>query len=84
MRLDKWIWHARFYKSRSLAVQEIKLGRFRLNGVKVDKASMILKKGDLIFFSRDSELRAVRVVEFGFRRGPVEEAKKLYQEIEIK
>jgi ribosome-associated heat shock protein Hsp15 len=79
MRLDKWLWAARFYKTRSLAVQAIDGGRVKLNGERA-KPSKDVKPGDLIEL-RAGELRwHVEVRAVSARRGPAAEAAKLYAE----
>ena len=82
-RLDKWLWYCRFYKSRSIASQAIKSGKFRVNGNKVDKSSMLLREGDIIIFSHGKVLRAVEVVLLGEQRLASEKAVKLYREVSI-
>ena len=81
MRLDKWLWAARFFKTRSLAQQAIAAGRVKLNEARV-KASHDLKPGDAVAV-RVGELEwRVEVNALSDRRGPAEEARKLYQETE--
>jgi ribosome-associated heat shock protein Hsp15 len=79
LRLDKWLWAARFFKTRSLAQQAIAAGRVKLNDARV-KSSHELKIGDAL---------AVRIGDFEWRivvkalsdkRGPAEQARKLYEE----
>ena len=64
-----------------MATKEIKFGRFRLNGTKVEKSSILLKQGDIIVFSRGLELKAVKVVALGTYRGPFSEALTLYEDV---
>jgi len=81
LRLDKWLWSARFYKTRSLAAQAIDGGKVKLNGERA-KPSKEVKPGDVV------ELRAgelhwrVEVRAVSARRGPAAEAAKLYAESE--
>jgi ribosome-associated heat shock protein Hsp15 len=79
MRIDKWLWAARFFKTRSLAQQAVAGGRVKLNGDRV-KAAHAVKVGDALL---------VRIAEFDWdvvvrnlseRRGPAEQARKLYEE----
>jgi len=81
MRVDKWLWAARFFKTRSLAQHAIAAGRVKLNEARV-KSSHELKAGDAL---------AIRVGDFEWhiivnalsdKRGPAEQARKLYQETE--
>ena len=79
MRLDKWLWAARFFKTRSLAQQAIEAGRVRLNDERV-KVSHALKLEDRVAV-RVGELEwQVRVKGLSEKRGPAPEARKLYDE----
>jgi ribosome-associated heat shock protein Hsp15 len=79
MRLDKWLWAARFFKTRSLAQQAIAAGRVKLNDARV-KAAHDLKAGDSVAV-RVGELQwQVEVKALSERRGPAAEARKLYDE----
>jgi ribosome-associated heat shock protein Hsp15 len=81
MRIDKWLWAARFFKTRSLAQQAIAAGRVKLNDARV-KPAHELKVDDAVVV-RVSELEwRVTVRGLSDRRGPAEEAKKLYLESE--
>jgi ribosome-associated heat shock protein Hsp15 len=79
IRIDKWLWQARFYRSRGLAQQATESGIVRLNGARVVKAGHGLKCGDVVTLPRGREVLAVRVVAFGKRRGPASEAQALYE-----
>jgi ribosome-associated heat shock protein Hsp15 len=82
MRIDKWLWAARFFKTRSLAQQAIAAGRVKLNDARV-KPAHELKVDDAVVV-RVSELEwRVTVRGLSDRRGPAEEAKKLYLESEV-
>lgn len=79
MRLDKWLWAARFFKTRSLAQQAIDAGRVKLNDARI-KPSRVLKIEDSLTV-RIGELEwQVQVRALSDKRGPAEEARKLYQE----
>ncbi len=79
MRLDKWLWAARFFKTRSLAQQAIEAGRVKLNEQRV-KPAHALKVSDSIWIRvGDFEWR-IHVKALSERRGPAEEARKLYEE----
>jgi ribosome-associated heat shock protein Hsp15 len=79
VRIDKWLWHARFYKTRALAQDAAEAGRIRLNGARVEKAGRGLKLGDLLTVPTGREALVVRVLAFGERRGPAPEARLLYE-----
>lgn len=79
VRLDKWLWAARFFKTRSLATQEIDKGRVHVNG-QVAKPSRDLKPGDLIEVRQGLLVRAVHVRGLSHVRGPAPQAQALYEE----
>jgi ribosome-associated heat shock protein Hsp15 len=79
MRLDKWLWAARFFKTRSLAQHAITAGRVKLNEARV-KPAHELKVGDAVFLRKEDLQWQVVVRQLSDRRGPAEEAKKLYVE----
>jgi ribosome-associated heat shock protein Hsp15 len=79
MRLDKWLWAARFYKTRSIAVEEIGKGRVTVNG-QAAKASRDVRAGDLVRFRQGQVDREVQVVELSPTRGPAPVAQTLYNE----
>jgi ribosome-associated heat shock protein Hsp15 len=82
MRLDKWLWHARFFKTRSLAARYIETARCRIDGRVVDKPHANVAPGMVLTFALGSRVRVVRVVALGARRGPAPEAQALYDEID--
>lgn len=80
LRIDKWLWHARFYKTRHLAQQAARSGIVRLNDSRVEKASVPVKPGDVLTVPRGvREVTVVRVQALGERRGPASEAQSLYE-----
>jgi ribosome-associated heat shock protein Hsp15 len=79
VRLDKWLWAARFYKTRSLATQEIDKGRISVNG-QAAKRSRDVKPGDLIEIRQGPVLRAIQVLGLSNMRGPAPVAHALYEE----
>ncbi|WP_245902647.1 RNA-binding S4 domain-containing protein [Pararhodobacter marinus] len=80
IRLDKWLWHARFFKSRSLAAAAVG-GPMRLNGQPVSKPSTAVKPSDVLTFVQGRQVRVVRVRAPGLRRGPAPEAQALYDDL---
>ncbi len=81
-RLDKWLWYARFFKSRSLATKFCASGRLRVNEQGVRKAHHGLRVGDVLTFPKARHIRVVRVVDLGTRRGPAAEARALYDDLQ--
>lgn len=81
VRLDKWLWAARFYKTRSLAADEIAKGRVQVNG-QAAKASRDVREGDTIELRQQQSARTVRVQGLSHVRGPAPVAQALYAETE--
>ena len=81
LRLDKWLWAARFFKTRSLAAQAIEGGKVKLNGQRV-KPAKELHVGDLVDIHIGDDTWQVAVIGLSARRGPAEVARKLYEESE--
>jgi ribosome-associated heat shock protein Hsp15 len=79
LRLAKWLWAARFYKTRSLACEEIDKGRVQVNGV-VAKPARELKAGDSVQLRNGPISRTVTVLAVSDKRGPAPVAALLYQE----
>jgi ribosome-associated heat shock protein Hsp15 len=80
-RADKWLWHARFFKTRSLAAKVITGGHLRVNGEKVHKSAQSVGPGDVLTFAQARRIRVVKVVGLGERRGPAAEAQALYEDL---
>lgn len=78
IRIDKWLWHARFYKTRSLAAKQVGAGHVRVNGAKISKPSQNVSIGDVLTFAQGDRIRVVRVEALSLRRGPAPEAQMLY------
>ena len=78
-RLDKWLWHARLFKTRVQAAREIRAGHVRVNGGRV-KPSRSLEQNDLLAIRREGFIQELRIVKFSTRRGPAKEAAMLYEE----
>jgi ribosome-associated heat shock protein Hsp15 len=81
-RVDKWLFHARFYRTRPLAHAATMAGRVRLNGIKVEKPGHALKPGDVLTLGKGGQVLAVRVLALAERRGPASEARTLYEVVE--
>lgn len=80
-RVDKWLWQARFFKSRSLAAEVATSGQLRLNGNHVRKGAQIVRPGDTLTFPKGDQIRVIRVLSIGQRRGPASEAQTLYEDL---
>ena len=81
LRVDKWLWAARFYKTRTLASEEIDKGRIQVNGAVV-KPARELKAGDSLELRNGPVTRTVTVKAISDKRGPAPVAALLYQETE--
>jgi ribosome-associated heat shock protein Hsp15 len=80
LRLDKWLWQARFAKTRSLAARLCAAGLVRVGGATAHKPAHPLHLGDIVSVPRGRQLFTIEVVAFGTRRGPPAEARTLYRE----
>ena len=79
VRYDKWLWAARFYKTRSLAAQAIDAGQARLSGARV-KPAHVVRTGDCVSLRRHGIVVEVLVTALSDRRGSATDAGKLYRE----
>jgi ribosome-associated heat shock protein Hsp15 len=80
-RLDKWLWHARLVKSRSLAAKLIEAGCVRVNRQRTVKAAATVKCGDVLTATLHGKVRVIEIRGLGERRGPPSEAQALYAEL---
>ena len=82
IRIDKWLWQARFFKTRGLAAEAVGAGRVRINGSRVTKPAAPVRPGDGLSFAQGSRVRLIRVLGLGERRGPATEARTLYLDLD--
>jgi ribosome-associated heat shock protein Hsp15 len=82
IRLDKWLWQARFFKSRSLSAAAVEQGGVRVNGQRVAKPAHGLRPGDVLTFAQGGRIRVVRMRALADRRGPASEAQALYDDLD--
>lgn len=80
-RLDKWLWFARFAKSRTLAAKLVQNGYVRVNGRRADNAAKPVAVGDVVTVALARTTAVVRVDDLGERRGPAPQARSLYSEL---
>ena len=80
IRLDTWLWYARFYKSRSLSSKAILSGKLRVNSDKIIKPASKVKINDVLTINHVNMVRIIQVQSLGVRRGPASEAQKLYKD----
>jgi ribosome-associated heat shock protein Hsp15 len=79
LRLDKWLWAARFFKTRAAAAEAVQGGKVQVNGQRA-KPARGLRIGDALHIRRGEEVFEVRVAELSDRRGPASVARGLYEE----
>lgn len=80
-RLDQWLWHARFFKTRSLATKLVSSGHVRVDGTRVSKPAHALRSGVTLTFPQARRIRVIRVEALAERRGPATEAQGLYTDL---
>jgi len=82
VRVDKWLWQARFFKTRGLAAGLAGSGRLRINSEHVAKPAQPVRPGDVLTFPQGDRIRVVRIEALGTRRGPAPEAQALYTDLD--
>ena len=80
-RIDKWLWQARFFKTRSLATKVVNGGSVRVNSEKISKAATAIGPDDVLTFPQARDIRVIRVLALATRRGPAPEARGLYEDL---
>jgi ribosome-associated heat shock protein Hsp15 len=81
IRIDKWLWYTRFFKTRGMASKLVSGGHVRVNSGKISKPAFSVGAGDTLTFPQGSAIRVVRVLFPGARRGPAPEAQTLYDDL---
>jgi len=81
LRLDKWLWHARFFKTRALSAEMVLAGKIRINTARVRRPATPVRVGDGLTIVQGRDIRTVRVTGLGERRGPATEARALYEDL---
>ena len=82
LRIDKWLWHARFFKSRTLAAKRVVAGGVRINRKLIRKANHPVQPGDVLTFPLGPYVRVIEIVALGERRGPAPEARTLFEDLD--
>ena len=81
LRLDKWLWYARFFKTRGAASKAISDGRFRLDGMVMKKPHRQALCDQVLTFIQGNRVRVIKIMALGSRRGPSNEAVLLYEDL---
>lgn len=81
LRLDKWLWQARFFKTRALTAKLITAGKVRVDGQHVSKPARAVGPGVVLTFPQGEQIRVIRILAIGERRGPATEAQTLYEDL---
>ncbi len=82
--MDKWLWQARFFKTRALAADLAESGHLRINGQPTRKPGAGVGEGDVLTFPQGARIRVIRIVGLGQRRGPAPEAQTLYLDLDAR
>jgi ribosome-associated heat shock protein Hsp15 len=82
LRIDKWLWHARFFKTRSLAAKIVSGGKLRVNGQPISKPAYMVTALDVLTFPQANDVRVIKVLAIRERRGPAPEAQLLYDDLD--
>ena len=81
LRLDTWLWQARFRKTRAIAAALVEGGQVRVNGIRVSRPGRDVGIGDVLTFPQGTAIRVVRIISLGNRRGPADEARQMYDDL---
>jgi ribosome-associated heat shock protein Hsp15 len=81
LRIDKWLYHARFFKSRALASKFCQSAGLAVNDTATTKAHILVGPGDVLCFTKGEVVKVVKILALGKRRGPAPEARSLYEDL---
>lgn len=82
MRIDKWLWAARFFKTRADATRLVSSGRLRLDGEPMAKPHRAIRVGHVLTFPKADDTRVIKILAMASRRGPASEAVTLYEDLD--
>lgn len=80
-RIDKWLWHARFFKSRTLARDLVKSKKLRINSLRISKPSVLVQVGDILTFTKEHVEKTIEVKAISTARRSASEAQLLYSDL---
>ncbi|TYO89593.1 RNA-binding S4 domain-containing protein [Oceanicella actignis] len=81
LRVDKWLWHARIFRTRTLAARFVGQTGLRINGARIARPAALVRPGDVLTAALSERVLVLRVVALGARRGPAPEARLLYEDL---
>ncbi len=83
-RIDRWLWHARFFKTRTLASKFVSDGNVRVTRgdltTRAEKPSFAIRTSDILIFTQNEFLRIIKILDCALRRGPASQARLLYED----
>ena len=82
LRVDKWLWYARFFKTRTIASQQVTSGHLRVNSQPIRKAGYMIKAGDVLTFPKADDIRIIEILALGEKRKGAPEAALLYDDLD--
>jgi len=80
-RIDKWLWHARFFKTRSLAQKQVVTGKIRVDTEKISSPSRKILAGNVLTITRERDIKIIEILSIADKRGPFSEAQLLYNDL---
>jgi ribosome-associated heat shock protein Hsp15 len=80
-RIDRWLWHARLVRTRDAAAALAGAGYVRVNGMRIDAPSRMVRTGDVVTVALDRRVRVLKVTGFRDRRGPAGTGETLYEDL---
>ncbi len=81
LRIDKWLWQTRFFKTRTMAAELVQRGRVRVDGQRITKPGRAVGPGNVLTFPQGRAVRVIRVLGIPVRRGPASEAQALFEDL---
>ena len=80
-RIDKWLWHARFFKTRSIAQKQVTTGKIRVDSEKISSPSRKVSAGNVLTITRERDIKVIEISAIADRRGPYSAAQLLYKDL---
>lgn len=80
-RIDKWLWHAHFFKTRSIAQKQVATGKIRVDREKTTSPSRKVSAGNVLTITRERDIKIIEIIDIADRRGPYSEAQLLYNDM---